>query len=451
MKKILACVMFAGLFSVACKEEPAVVKTVDCIEEEISLYLHEEHAVEVKVLPENAEDKDCAWEIADKTIASVEGNTFVGLKTGETWAVVFNVLQPNIKDSLKITVMEYPKKSISINDENIHYEGRISIDESSVSYLYPGTSFTVDFTGTSLNAKFNGVEAYYWIEIDDQEPFKICSSKKLNLISKESGVSTYWLAKDLKFGTHTARVTLCSEGIYKNPVFYGFEIDEQAELSKPAEKSIKFEFIGNSITCGYGTEVTDRSEFRDSVSNFCHTYSYATAKAFNAEIMVVARSGIGIYRNYGNADHAEGYGSMPDNYEKLWLQSSKKWDFSKYTPDVVFINLGTNDTWEMETFDSTKYDNSFRGLLDKVFSHYPNAKAVLLTGSMMNATAQKAVKQILNKIQTDYNTLRPESIYRYDFTATAGTGADWHPCAAQQAKMAEKLIKYLENNNICTK
>ena len=63
------------------------------------------------------------------------------------------------------------------------------------------------------------------------------------------------------------------------------------------------------------------------------------AKEFNAETMVVARSGIGIYTNYGNQNSA--YGMMPDNYFKTWLKADTNWDFTKFTPDVVFINLGT--------------------------------------------------------------------------------------------------------------
>lgn len=432
--------------------DPAVVKIVECEETEISLYVYEEQDVTVNVLPVNADDKEYYWEIEDKTIATVSGNTFVGLKPGETKAVVFNTIHPEIKDSLKIIVMEYPhNKNISYSDENITYEGRVVLDGTSAQYFYPGSSISVNFTGTTLYGVFNKVVAYYWVEIDDEEPFKLFTRSKANWIDGD----TFCLAKNLKPGIHSAKITLCSEGIFKKPMFYGFVIDDSAEVVKPAEKTTKFEFIGNSITCGYGTEVTDRSPFNDSTSNFCHGFAYLTAKAFNAELMVVARSGIGVYRNYGDDESASEYGCLPDNYEKLWLESSKTWDFSKFSPNVVFVNLGTNDTWDCDndqvkesTFSDEKFDEKYRSLIDKIYSHYTNnPKLVLLTGSMMASNALSHVKPILDKIQSDYSA-KGHSVYRFDFAPTMGTGADWHPCAAQQKKMGESLIAFLKENNI---
>lgn len=413
---------------------------IECSPKTIRLFAGETSEVSATVI--NTYDTNYDWQISDLTVAKIEGNTITANKIGTTWLYAINSSIPSIKDSIKITVMPN-QKSVSFTDENIAYEGRFNFTSSEAQYFYPGSTITTTFTGTSVYARFNKVEAYYWIEIDDIEPFKIGTKSNKNLVKND----IYRLAEDLAEGTHTLRITLCSEGIYKNPKFYGLVIDENASLAKPAAKPVKFEFIGNSITCGYGTEVTDRSAFKDSTSNFCHGFAYLTTKEFNAELMVVARSGIGIYRNYCNAEKADGYGSMPDNYEKLWLQSSTNWDFTKYTPDVLFINLGTNDTWEMKSFNAETYETCYRGLMDKIYSHYPNVKIVLLTGSMMDATALKAVKPILNKIQEDYST-DEHPIYRYDFAQTAGTGADWHPCAAQQATMGKNLIKFLKDNNI---
>lgn len=460
MKKFFFVFILISLGLVSCNDKdnnPVVVKSIDCEESEISLYPYENKEVTITISPENAEDKDYGWEIIDPNIASVEGNVFTGKMPGETWAIVFNTLRPEIRDSLKITIMEIPKKSVNFDDENICYEGRVEIGSEAVSYLYPGSSIITEFTGTSINGKFNAVkDVYYWVEVDDQKPYKLCVRKKTNYI-ENSGTNpgTFWLAQNLKPGNHTLRITLCSEGIYKNPKFYGFEIDENAELMKPAEKTVKFEFIGNSITCGYGTEVTNRAAFNDSTSNFCHGFAYLVSKEFNAQLMVVARSGIGVYRNYGDAETASEYGCLPDNYEKTWLQNTKNWDFTKYTPDVIFINLGTNDTWDLDntsvkesTFNDEKYEANYKSLLDKIFSHYSNnPKVVLLTGCMMGQQALDRVKPILNTIQSEYNA-KGHTIYRFDFSQQIGLGADWHPCAAQQKTMSEELIPFLKENHI---
>ena len=331
---------------------------------------------------------------------------------------------------------------ISPTDKNIRYEGRVLVDDEAAHLFYPGTSISITVKA-SINEViwvcFNHAVAYYWIEISGQKPYKVCT-KDLSLIPLDVPVNELC----------TIRITLASEGIYHEPKFYGFFAEASSgkttidtKFYRPAGANLRFEFIGNSITCGYGTEVTDRSPFNDSTSNFCHGFAYRTAKAFDAEIMTVARSGIGIYRNYGEKDSALYYGCMPDNYEKLWLDSDKKWDFSKFTPDLLFINLGTNDTWEMSSFNAEKYEKNFRKLMDMVTAHYPTTTVVLLTGSMMGPEALAAVKPILDKLQKDYST-KKRLVYRFDLTPVMGDGADWHPSAAQQEAMSKELIPFVK-------
>lgn len=422
---------------------PAVVETLNCDIDEFGAYLGDTKEVTVTILPDDAENKSFQWQVLDESVASVENNTITALAAGKTWAYAVSNANPQIKDSVQVVVYANPQKLVSVSDEAIHHEGRVIIDSESAQYLYPGTSFSTEFTGTAISGKFNAVAAYYWVEVDDQEPFKICTSKKNNRVPNSD---LYWLARGLDSGKHSVKVTLCSEGLYKNPKFYGFAIEDDAELTKPADKTYKFEFIGNSITCGYGTEVTDRSPFNDSTSNFCHSFAYKTANEFNAEAMVIARSGIGVYRNY---DNQADFGLMPEVYEKSWLSSSTMWDFSKYTPDVVFINLGTNDANEKNPipFSEEDFETAYRSFLNTIISHYPNSKYVLLTGCMLSGTGLSKVKAILNAIQTDYTT-ESHPFYRFDFKTVAGTGANWHPCAAQQDKMGMDLIKFLKENNI---
>ena len=448
----LITIPLLGLLLISCKdkEEKIDVASISCSQDSLTISANGSATISAEIAPANANDTSYYWQIGDNTIISLDGETVSAKAVGSTWIYAISTARPEIKDSIYITVNAIPQKTISFTDENITYEGRIIIDGTSAQYLYPGSSISTNFTGTSLSAKFNKVVAYYWVEIDNMEPYKLYTRSAARYSQKDDA---FVLAQGLAEGSHTAKITLCSEGIFKNPQFYGFLIDESASLSKPATKSVKFEFIGNSITCGYGTEVTNRSAFNDSTSNFCHGYAYLTAKEFNAETMVVARSGIGIYTNYGDQNSL--YGMMPDNYFKTWLNASTNWDFTKFTPDVVFINLGTNDTWNFgfavdknkPDFDSAAYASTYRTFLNNIIANYPNSSFVLLTGSMMRDNALKMIKSILNDIQTEYNTTA-HPFYRFDFTPTYGTGADWHPCAAQQANMGSDLINFLKTNNV---
>ncbi len=339
---------------------------------------------------------------------------------------------------------------ISCSNTDIRYDGRIQVDNQSAKLFYPGSSISIEFTGTRLEADFSNSIAYYRCSFksdnNGEEIFTFCTNEP-----QRSRTTHVVLVKDLENGKHMVTITLISEGIYRNPEFFGFYVDKDATISRPKDKSTKnkFEFIGNSITCGYGTEVTDRSPYNDSTSNFCHSFAFRTADYFNADYMVVARSGIGIYRNFGDKDTASAYGCMPDNYEKFWLDSPLNWDFSLFQPWVVFINLGTNDTWEMSSFNAKKYEENYRKLMETLTLHYAGRSVhyVLLTGSMMGQEALQAVKPILDKIQHDY-WAKGYLVYRFDFTPTAGLGADWHPCAAQQEDMSKELIQFLLDKGI---
>lgn len=347
---------------------------------------------------------------------------------------VLQMLVCNAQESS--TYIANPMQTIQPNNTTIRYDGRFLIDKESAKFLYPGSTISLEFTGALITAKFNNALAYYYVTIDNEAPVRLCTAE--NPIFQRSNLSNE---------KHKITITLISEGIFRNPEFYGLVVDENATIARPTDKKIRFEFIGNSITCGYGTEVTDRSPYNDSTSNFCHGFAYRTAQAFEADFMTVARSGIGIYRNYGDKDYATAYGCMPDNYEKLWLDSPHKWDFSKFTPDVLFINLGTNDTWEMSSFNADAYEKNYRKLMKTILSHYPNVKIVLLTGSMMGPEALNAVKPILDKIQTDFTT-ETHPVYRFDMTPSMGLGADWHPCSAQQEAMSKELIEFLKKSVI---
>ena len=78
------------------------------------------------------------------------------------------------------------------------------------------------------------------------------------------------------------------------------------------------EYIGNSITCGYGNEGGMGQTFCAETENHYMTYAAITSRNFNARHFAVCRSGIGIYRNWdgpedGNDD------CMTNLYSRIFL------------------------------------------------------------------------------------------------------------------------------------
>lgn len=336
-----------------------------------------------------------------------------------------------------LTVSCSGNKTVDIpaNDPSILYLGRIHWGDSlAPQFTYPGTTAMLNFEGSSISMGARPGSGQFMVEIDDREPFKINFTEADSLIL---------LADSLPAGPHSARITYAIEGYDHHPEFRGFRLTDGNILPPPARPELKIEFIGNSITCGYGTEESDpQNGFSYDTENHTLTYAHRTARALDADFNIVARSGIGIYRNY-NGPREGDKETMVDEYDNTMLyQPDHKWDFSKFQPDIVCINLGTNDT-STDNYDITLFEAKYRDFLRHLREVYPSAKIVLLTGSMMSGQPLDDVKGALDRLAAD-----DPNFYRFDMspqTGDLGYGADYHPSSRQAQKMGDELTAYLKD------
>ena len=124
---------------------------------------------------------------------------------------------------------------------------------------------------------------------------------------------------------------------------------------------------------------------------------------------------------------------------------SEKWDFNRYQPDVVCINLGTNDL-STNNYDLELLKQGYQKLLKLVRQHNPKAKIVFLTGSMLYNQELKEACQLLDDITTEAKKAGDKEVYRFDMSPISGDafyGNDWHPNIYQDEKMAAELTAYL--------
>ena len=88
------------------------------------------------------------------------------------------------------------------------------------------------------------------------------------------------------------------------PEFWGFVTDGQL-VEPPALPSKKIEFIGNSITCGYGNEaMLPTNHYSYETQNHYLSYPQIAARQLDAVAYIVARNGIGVYRSYNGRGQA---------------------------------------------------------------------------------------------------------------------------------------------------
>ena len=252
--------------------------------------------------------------------------------------------------------------------------------------------------------------------------------------------------------TVTVRVMKFSEAAFGLAGLKDLEISEGTVVECSRSGGLKLEFIGDSITCGYGIEgIWEKDTFTTQQERPDKAYAFQTAKALGAEVQLCSWSGIGITSGYVDPETI----NLPDTnwlMQGVWPYTDKSlslrlgiepevWDnASRYEPDLVVINLGTNDiSWVRGIEDRRlNYVGAMRLLLEAVHRRSPHAKIVCCLGSMgeaLNASAAEAV----SLFKKDFPKVTAEFLPFTEQKPEDGIGTDWHPSPVTHKKMAEKL------------
>lgn len=334
-------------------------------------------------------------------------------------------------------------------DKHIQYVGRISFQNPErPAWNYPGVQINAAFEGTSAKLICKPGSGYFMAQIDEAEPFKVAFRGQRD--------SVVTLCTALPRARHTVRLMYIVEGYEMRPEFWGFVFDGPV-CDAPALPSRNIEFIGNSITCAYGNEaVGPQNHFEYETENHYYGYAQLAARALDAKAHIVARSGIGVYRHYNGPKTGTPSTSMPVQYEYTVYATdaslrqpgtleAERWDFSRFQPEVICINLGTNDL-STNNYDVKLLKEGYEKVLKMVRQNNPKAKIVFLCGSMLGGKELDICKKLLDEIVEKAHQGGDNEVYHFDFSRGDGSlnyGADWHPSIWQHEKMAAELTAYL--------
>lgn len=212
-----------------------------------------------------------------------------------------------------------------------------------------------------------------------------------------------------------------------------------ADEIKPTEsKKLKIEIIGDSITCGYGIDGKNELEdFSTATEDVTKAYSYKTMQALNADYSFVAYSGHGIISGYTGDGVKRADQLVPPYYEKFAFSFGgtdsfnpleKQWDFNRFVPELIIINLGTNDDSycgeDQNRVDEyvTKYEE-FLGVVRK---HNPNAKILCILG-FMGERLCPAVERTVENFKKNTGDTKIYCHKIHDQNPANGYGCNYHP------------------------
>ncbi|MFI8932714.1 SGNH/GDSL hydrolase family protein [Streptomyces sp. NPDC053474] len=319
-----------------------------------------------------------------------------------------------------------------------HTAGRVRDDGDAVRYSWPGVYFEGTVRGTGVGIVLDDWAADYDVQVD--------GATVATLVTP--GRTTHWI-NGLREGTHSVRLVKRNDSPGDTSTFGGFvAAPGGAVLSKPTARSRQIEFIGDSLTVGYGNRSTSRDCTSDQVRRTTDadvSYGALTARRLNADYQLNAYSGLGMVRNYNGHSPGTTYRTF---YDRALLNvPGDVWQNpGTWRPQLVVVNLGTNDfstainpgePWTPDSL-AAAYRTAYGDFLQKLRTRYGATTTLVAVGTGSYAAhVQQAVKA-----RNDAGDSRVRHWY-LDDSGLDFQGCHWHYSAHDDRLIADRLTSYL--------
>ena len=233
-------------------------------------------------------------------------------------------------------------------------------------------------------------------------------------------------------GPHDLVIARRTESFFGMTRFFGFP---GAALDATPGPPRLIEMIGDSITCGYGVlDVGPSCPFKSATEAETHAWGSFAAEELAAAHVSIAYSGIGMAINSsgGTID------TMPERYlHVLAADTTNTWSFS-YTPDVIVINLGTNDFAHGDPGQA--FVTSYVGFVQMLRSHFANTPVLLATSPMLWGPSRTKARGYLDEVAMTLADPNVRVVEIAKQLATDGYGCGNHPSEITAHKMADQLV-----------
>ncbi|WP_345952898.1 GDSL-type esterase/lipase family protein [Mucilaginibacter sp. PAMB04168] len=309
----------------------------------------------------------------------------------------------------------------SLQDQNLRFVGRwdFSGTNSAVSY-WGGAYVKTAFSGTTAQM-VTGHRSNFFVKIDNGPWTSLLGvGDTVNLTPNP--LTSNW---------HTLTVAQGKDYDYVFD-FRGFVFDKGAQTNSPSLSPVLIEYIGDSITAGYTDEQANVSD-----------YAWIASELLGTEHTQIAYPGINLASGYGRV---KGNG-MDWQYTKarsLKYSDAADWDFKRYAPAIVLINLGTNDN-NNKVPDST-FMQAYVSLMKTIRHHFPKTK-IFAMRTFLGVKQQPTINAVNQMVREGDKRVFYLDTSGWITPKTSDYNDSAHPSVSGQQKaarlLAEKLKSYL--------
>ncbi|OPG97466.1 GDSL family lipase [Chryseobacterium mucoviscidosis] len=355
--------------------------------------------------------------------------------------------------------------------ENLKVHGRTTGNRAPLTLFWTGSAVELNVQGAELWVEIESNYDMYepWISIlINGVPvsrqmltagrYWVCVFRGMN----ENVVKNVRIVKDVQAMNGDQGCSLQIHALRSDGVFMPVE-----------EKPYKMEFIGDSITSGEGAiGAKTEEDWIPMWFSAIHNYTAMTADALNSEYRVISQSGWGVLTSWDNNPNA----NLPDYYEQVCglvtgdqnkaLGALDKHDFISWQPDVVVVNLGSNDGGAFQTpewkdpvtgkvykqrlnedgtyheEDLAAFENAVTRFLTLLRKNNPEAKLVWAYG-MLGFPMLPAIYRAVDAYTKQSGDTKV-SVIQLPNTTEETVGARSHPGELSHRRTADVLAAYLK-------
>jgi lysophospholipase L1-like esterase len=323
---------------------------------------------------------------------------------------------------------------VPASDTRFSYEGRFDhANPAGPVVIWQASRIHIDFDGDSLDLQF--------AEAKGQNFFDAEIDGRTTLIAVHENAPPRGMTfRNLGPGRHRLTLFKRSEAAAGTVRFTGIKVgaDATAFAPEPPRYKLAMLFFGDSITAGACNEDGDNDQWEDRAThNNARSYGAFTAAAFSADYRNIAVSGMGIVTGWTEVRAGQ-------IWDRIYPEeTSARAKPGKWTPEIVFVNLGENDDSFTKAkgrpFPAEEFTNGYVALVQTMRSAYPLAHIVILRGGMYGGAQSERLRGPWERAV--------ERLEKADSRVSHFVFQHWaqrHPRVSDHRAMADELIAWLK-------
>ena len=329
-------------------------------------------------------------------------------------------------------------------DSFLKWQGRI-LKKQAICYF--------GYTNSSLNVRVKGNSLYMYLitgdnEVVNQPGFRIyVDGKKVSELVLDRREDWYLICELSPEEVHEVRVVKITEAAMS---FGGLKCIKVCDgvllpIQEKEDYRTKVEFIGDSITCGYGVHGEPESEYTIREEDGECSYAAFMAEEMNWNARWISASGYGMYLEYT--------GDPEQNVPKLYpyvnwfVDRERKIEAGEFEPEYIFVNLGTNDSGHLHKQEVlNEFLKAYEEFLMMLRSYHKKSIIICVLGTLCHGVFPY-VAQVVEHIKAK----GLGNIYAYELPyhdIEKDGMASMHPSAATHKKDAKRILDYMKQEGI---